>query len=118
MIKLTSQGVSVVLEGRVAIAPTLRGLVSTTTALGAEKTESIRGVVNISISVKYITEENFENLTTMFLTANNNISIEDTNRGKYYSNYYITGESMSLEEKEDIQNNAYYYVGGINLNKR
>ncbi|MGL6131807.1 MAG: hypothetical protein ACRCZ9_09370 [Fusobacteriaceae bacterium] len=118
MIKLESRGIVVVLEGKVEIVPTLRGLVSTTTTLGAEKTESIRGVVNITIGIKYITEDNFENLTAMFLTANNKISVEDTDRGKYYSNYYITGESINLEEKEDIQNNAYYYVGGINLNKR
>ncbi|MGL4425061.1 MAG: hypothetical protein ACRCZ1_08430 [Cetobacterium sp.] len=118
MIKLMAKGITVMFDGKISTAPTLRGLVSTTTVLGAEKTESVRGVVNVAINIQYISELDYENLTTVFLTSNNKLDIEDTDRGKYYSNYYITGESMQFEEKEDVKDNTYYYVGGINLNKR
>lgn len=118
MIKMSSNGIVVMFKGRLETIPTKRGLNVITTNIGAEKSESLRGVVNLSARIEYITEENYENLTTMFLTSNNKIDIEDMNRGRYFPNYYITGESIQLEEKEDIENNAYYYVGGIQLNKR
>ncbi|MGL6024874.1 MAG: hypothetical protein ACRC0F_09665 [Cetobacterium sp.] len=106
------------MDGKITIVPTIRNQVTTTTTLGSEKTEFIRGVINISVRVEYITDTNYDKLITLFLIANNRVDIEDMDRGKYYSNYYITGESIQFEENEDMQNNAYYYVGGINLNKR
>ncbi len=52
------------------------------------------------------------------MVSNNSLDIEDTDRGKYYSNYYISGTTLQLEEHEDTQNNTYYYMGGIQLAKR
>lgn len=118
MIKLSSQGITVMLKGKLGVTPSKRGLVVTTTNLGAEKSESIRNVINLTLNVEYMTEENFEHLTTLFLTANNRLDIEDMDRGKYYTGYYITGDSLSFTEKEDFVNSAYYYIGGLTLNKR
>ena len=118
MIVLKSDtGLKVELKGRISRVPSKRGLVVTETSLGVEKSENTRSVVNISVNIQYITEDEYFKLETMFMTANS-IDIEDSNKGVYYSKYYIVGADIQLEEKEDVENNAYYYVGGIQLNKR
>ncbi|MGL6101210.1 MAG: hypothetical protein ACRCZ9_11710 [Fusobacteriaceae bacterium] len=118
MVILRSQGIEVRIDGAITAIPTVRNQVTTTTVFGSEKTESVRGVINISVRVECITEDDYDKLITLFLVANNRVDVEDMDRGKFYSNYYITGESIQFEEKEDVKNNAYYYVGGMNLNKR
>ncbi|MGL6185540.1 MAG: hypothetical protein ACRC1T_09210 [Clostridium chrysemydis] len=118
MIKISSSGISVFFEGSIKRLPSKRGLSKTTTNVGLDKTEFVRGVVNLSITIDYMTEDDYDKLTTMFISSNNRIDIEDMNRGRYFSNYYIDGEMLELDEKEDIENNTYYYVGGIQLNKR
>lgn len=118
MIKLISKGITVTFDGNIRLVPTKRGLVKTSTAVGLDKTEYVRGVVNLNITIKYMTEDDYNKMITMFISDNNSIDIEDTSRGRYYSRYYIDGETLELEEAEDIENNTYYYFGGVQLNKR
>lgn len=118
MIRITSNGISVLFEGTIKRIPTKRGLVKTITNIGMDKTEFVRGVVNIVITIDYMTEDDYDRLSTIFITANNKIDIEDMDRGRYFSNYYIEGETLDLDEKEDVESNTYYYIGGIQLNKR
>lgn len=113
----SNNGLSVSLKGRIGRNPTKRGNNIIETNLGLEKTESTRSVINLQLTIQYITEEEYYKLETMFLTSES-VDIEDTNKGVYYSRYYIAGDTMSLEEKEDAEDKAYYYVGGIQLNKR
>lgn len=113
----SNNGLTVNLKGRINRSPTKRGNSVIETNLGLEKTENIRGVINLQLTIQYITEEEYYKLETMFLTSQS-VDIEDSNKGVYYSKYYIAGDTMSLEEKEDVENKAYYYVGGIQFNKR
>lgn len=118
MIKISSNNMSIVFDGSIKRVPAKRGLSKTTTNVGLEKTEFVRGVVNLHITIDYMTEDDYEKLITVFISSNNKIDIEDMNRGRYFSNYYIDGETLEFDEKEDIEYNTYYYIGGMQLNKR
>lgn len=118
MIKISSNNMSIAFEGSIKLIPTKRGLSKTTTNVGLEKTEFVRGVVNLRITIDYMTEDDYEKLITVFISSNNGVDIKDMNRGRYFSNYYIDGETIEFDEKEDVKNNTYYYIGGIQLNKR
>ncbi|MGL5098745.1 MAG: hypothetical protein ACRC6B_01710, partial [Fusobacteriaceae bacterium] len=95
----SNNGITVELDGRIARIPSKRGMVVVETNLGGEKSESIRPVVNLSVSVLHITEAEYFKLENMFFTSNY-IDIEDSNKGVYYTKYYISGDGLLFEEKE------------------
>ncbi len=111
-------GITISFEGAVNRIPTKIGANEVETNLGARKQEHVRAVVDLSIRIDNIPSEDYDNLEKIFMVSNNSLDIEDTDRGKYYSNYYISGTTLQLEEHEDTQNNTYYYMGGIQLAKR
>ncbi|MGL6167451.1 MAG: hypothetical protein ACRC0Y_04090 [Fusobacteriaceae bacterium] len=114
---ISNNGVSLEFDGKISRLPSKRGLSVVETNLGVEKSESIRPVVNLEISVLYISEEDYYKLESIFFTSTY-VDIEDSSRGVYYSKYYISGDRIQLEEREDVVSNTYFYVGGIQLNKR
>lgn len=111
-------GISIYFEGKISRKPTKLGVVETETNLGARKSEHTRAVIDLEIRVDYMSEENYDNLEKLFMVSNNKINLEDIDRGKYYSGYFIYGDSLEFSEQEDIENNAYYYTGGLQLKKR
>lgn len=117
MIYIRNKGVVIELEGKIKRLPSLRGYNSIETVHGVLKTERTRGVVNISIDIMYINDEEYRKLETLFLTNNNKVDIEDVDKGVYYTNYFIQGDSLNLEEKEDLSVYGYYYTGNLQLNK-
>ena len=80
--------------------------------------EKSRSVIDLDLTIKYISEDKYKQLQDIFLYSNNKLYIENLDEGKAYKNYYIQGDSMSLDEYEDIDNQVYYYKGTLILNKR
>ena len=118
MINISGKGINIILDGKIKRTPALRGYNSIETVRGVVKTEHTRGVVNIDIDITHIDHYNYEKLEVLFLSKNNKLEIEDIDRGVIYTNYYITGESLTLDEKEDLINCEYYYTGLLRLSKR
>lgn len=111
-------GITCHLSGVLTRIPTKIGQALIETNLGARKTEHTRSVIDFSLRIDYMSLEDYLELEKIFLVSNSDLDITDTDRGMYYSGYFIDGEMLQLEEKEDIKNNCYYYIGGIQLNKR
>lgn len=120
MIKITDKknGIVFSLKGKISRMPTKLGKSEIETTMGQRKSESIRGVVDLSIRVDNMSQDDYYNLEIVFLSSNNLLDIEDSDRGTYYSNYYLSDDTLGLEEKEDLENKTYFYVGGLKLSKR
>ena len=118
MIELNNGSISVEFEGKIKQTPTKRGHVSSTSIYGEELSEYTRGVINLSITIEYISESEYQNLIDLFFDYNDSIDVEDKSRGNLFKNYYITGDSISLTEAEDLINKVYYYTGSITMNRR
>lgn len=80
--------------------------------------EYTRGVIDLSITIEYMSEESYDNFKKIFLTSTNNLYIENDSDGKVYNKYYIKGDSYSFDKKENASTNEFYYEGSITLNKR
>lgn len=106
------------LEGNIVETPTKIGYKEETTIHGEIRGEFIRCVLNLNLTIKYISSENYEKLKDIFFYENNRIELTDTKKGKIYGNMYISGESLSLEEHVDKLHNIYYYSGNIIINSR
>lgn len=118
MIILKSKGITVSLEGTINRRPTKLGFSKIETINYRRKTESTRKVVDITINIQSMSEDDYLNFETMFLVANNSIDIEDTGSGTIYTNYYIPDETLNLEQKEDLETSRYIYTGSINFELR
>ena len=111
-------GIEVELEGSVKETPKKINYSEITTIRGSVFSESSRGVINLSLTIDYITEEDYYRLTDIFLYGNNSLLIEDLDTGRTYKNYFIQGESLSLDRMVDYDSKTYYYKGGLNIFKR
>lgn len=114
--KLT--GLSCQLEGKFKRTPTKRGYSEKMSNEGEMLGESIRAVIDLSLTIEKISQTDYDNLEKIFLTGNSRLDITDDSRAVEYNNYYIQGESFSLEEKEDYDTKTYYYTGGLIIKKR
>lgn len=111
-------GIVVNLDGKIKETPRKVNYQEIVSIRGVRFTEQARGVIDLSLDITYIDEDNYKKLQDIFLYSNNSLSIENLDKGKMYKNYYIQGDSMSLDEYEDIDNQVYYYKGTLILNKR
>lgn len=118
ILKDNKTGINVYFKGKINRRPSKIGSVKIETNLGGRKTEHTRAVVDLSIRVDYMSMEDYDNLEKIFMVSNNSIDIQDTDKGRYYSKYYISDDTLEFEEYEDIENNTYYYIGGFQLSKR
>lgn len=85
---------------------------------GSRFSEKSRSVIDLDLTIKYISEDKYKQLQDIFLYSNNKLYIENLDEGKAYKNYYIQGDTLSLDKYEDYENEKYYYKGGISLYKR
>ena len=85
---------------------------------GSRFSEKSRSVIDLDLNIKYISEEKYKQLQDIFLYSNSELYIENLDEGRIYKNYYIQGDTLSLDKYEDYENEKYYYKGGISLFKR
>lgn len=111
-------GTTVTLEGYLEETMRKRNFNEITTIRGGMISEHSRGVKDLTLNITYITESEYKKLQDIFLYSNERLYIEDEDRGVPYNNYFIQGETLSLTEYEDFENQIYYYKGGITLYKR
>lgn len=116
MIKLETTSLGCELKGQIKTTATKRGYNSVQTIYGQEKQEYTRGVINISLTVDYISDDNYEKLLDIFLSGNET-SISDVVQGGEYVDYIISGETLNLVKNVDFEKRKYYYSGTIELHK-
>lgn len=80
--------------------------------------EQTRGVVNITIEISFLSEDDYKKLKLIFLNSTSDLYVEDDDTGTTYSKYFIKGNTLALEKNEDIDTKEYYYKGSLPLNKR
>lgn len=114
----TKTNISCRFEGTITRTPSKRGHNEIMTNFGKIKTEKTRGVINLSISIDSMDEMNYSNLEKIFLSSNESLDIINYDRGVEYNGYFIQGETLSLDEKENNETKQYYYIGGITVYKR
>ena len=85
---------------------------------GTRFSEKSRSVIDLDLTIKYINENNYRQLQDIFLYSINKLYIENLDEGTVYKNYYIQGDTFSLDKYEDYENEEYYYKGSISLYKR
>ena len=112
-----SKNITVSFDGNIKRTPSLRGYVVTETALGVEKSESTRGVINMTINITHLSIEDYNSLELLFLTSST-FEVVNSNKGTHYLDYYISGDVLDLTENEDLRNNTYYYNGSIEIKAR
>lgn len=116
MIKLETTSLGCELKGVITTTVTKRGYNSVETIYGQEKQEYTRGVINITLTVNYMSDDNYEKLFDIFLSGNE-ISISDVTQGGEYIDYIISGETLNLVKNVDFEKRQYYYSGSIELHK-
>lgn len=119
MIQLYNEylNINIDMEGSITETPKRMNYSTITTNRGMVIQEYSRGVINITIDIKYMTSNNYEDLRTLFLYSDNKFIIEDLDNGSIYKGYGIEGETLSLTKEQDIVNGEYYYKGGLSLCK-
>lgn len=111
-------GVDCNLEGNLYEVGRKRNYNEITSIRGRIFTESSRPVKDLEIEVMYMSEDEYNKLMDMFLYSNDTLLISNTDDGKIYSNYFIKGDSFSLERKLNDKLKEYYYKGNITVWKR
>lgn len=114
----SSLGVDCNLDGVIKEVGRKRNYNEITSIRGKVFTESSRPVKDIDLEVVYMDEDDYNKLMDIFLYSNKNLIISDIDSGKIYSNYFIKGDTFSLERKIDDGNKVYYYKGNISIWKR
>ncbi|MGL5961940.1 MAG: hypothetical protein ACRCZ0_08305 [Cetobacterium sp.] len=109
--------IKVVFDGSIKRVPQLKGLIVTDTALGGEKSESIRGVINLEVNIRHLSQSEYAEMEALFMSSST-IDIIDNDKGSHYINYGIQGDTLDLEELEDSKNKTYYYAGSLRLNRK
>lgn len=104
-------------EGSLETVPTKIGSNETTTIYGRRVSEVTRFVFDIDVTINYLRELDYKNLAIMFGMAHD-VNIKDSETGEYYTGYYIFGDTLVLEKKEDYKNKEFYRSGSLRLNKR
>lgn len=112
------KGIYCSFEGFLQRIPTKIGNATYETALGRRKSEHIRNVIDINATIEYMSVSEYHKLEIMFLTANNSLEIEDLDNGILLTDYFITGDTLALTEKDDIEEHEKYYLGGLALGRR
>lgn len=118
MISLFGNGIAVNFEGKITRVPTHLGYTNIDTINYRRKSEKVRSVVDLNLTISNMSQEDYLNLETMFLTSVKSINITNTSTGESYKGYFLDGETLNLEPKEDFQNNVYIYTGNITLKRR
>lgn len=119
MIKITEEklGLNIVLDGDIKEIPTKINHNEIISIYGFRFTESARSVIDIQVNISYLDEQGYKDLQDIFLYSRGNIIVENLDKGRIYKNYYINGNTMSLDEYEDMELRNYYYKGTLLLNK-
>lgn len=117
-IKDNKLNLDIYFDGSIKEISSKKGYTKITSTRGVDFTEHIRGVINLQITIDYLTKEDYEKLKLMFFNSSSGLLINEDTTSKTYSNYYIDGETLSLDSYEDYINKIYYYKGGISLNKQ
>ncbi len=120
MIRVTDKniGVSVNFEGSIKEIARKINHNEIISIRGRRFSESSRGVTDLETRIEFLSEDDYGRLQDIFLLSNEKLEIEDLDTGKIYIDYYISGDSLSLDRQEDFMEKIYYYKGGITLFKR
>lgn len=108
----------ITLEGVINDSLEKRGFNEIMSTRGQYFHEHTRGVINITINVTNISEEEYKKLKLMFLNSTSNLYVEDDNTGVVYKDYFIKGNTLSFDKDEDLDTKTYFYKGTLPLNKR
>lgn len=114
----TNSGLSCTCVGKLSRQPSKRGYSEIESIRGQVFTEKVRSVINLNLTIDEMSEEDYFTLEKMFISDNMSLDIEDVDRGVEYSNYFIKGDSIQLEENENYDTKEYYYAGSLVLAKR
>lgn len=108
---------SVEFKGSIKPIPTRLGMNKVETIYNERVTETSRFVFDLQITMDYMDNDMFDNLSIMFGKAHV-ITIEDSDTGDYYTGYEISGDTLDLEKKEDYKTKKFYYKGSLKLEKK
>lgn len=114
----TNSGITCMCAGSLSRQPSKRGHNEIESIRGQVFTEQVRSVINLTLTIKEMPEEMYFNLEKIFMSEDSNLEIEDVDRGIEYTNYYIKGDSLQLEEDENYETKEYFYTGSVVLAKR
>lgn len=115
-LKDLTTGNELTLGGSIKPIPRKVGFNKVETIYGERKLESIRLLIDLELTIDYLHENDYFNITAMF-GQGNGLDIEDGDIGDFYTGYAIDGEYLDLEKKLDIKRKNYYYKGTISLIK-
>lgn len=110
-------GIYIYLDGRISETPTRLGANTIMSTRGRRFQEYTRSVIDLTLEVYHMSEEDYNSLKAMFLNPNSTLYIEDLDTGKTYIDYLFSDDRMSLSRMEDYGNKRYYYKGSLNLIK-
>ena len=103
-------------HGHVTENPKRLGVKTVMSTRGRRYQEYTRGVIELTLEIHSMSEEDYNSLVAMFLSPST-LYIEDLDTAKTYIDYLFADEGISLNRMEDYGNKQYYYKGNINLMK-
>lgn len=120
MIRITDKniGITISFEGELREKATRINHNEIISIRGRRFSESARSVIDLEAKIEFLSDDDYNKLQDIFLLSNKALEVEDLDTGKIYVNYYIIGDSLSLDRYEDFIEKIYYYKGGITLQKR
>lgn len=101
--------------GSIQKTPKKRNYNEITSLKGVVFQEFSRGVIDLTITIDYMSEEDYEKLELVFLNSVDKLVIEEYDTGKIYNNYMIQGDSLSLTSQENYSTGELYYKGNLVL---
>lgn len=104
-------------EGKISEVPTRLGAKTHMSISGRMFQEHIRNVINLTLEIYSMSEEDYNSLNAMFFSMQSPLYIEDSDTGKPYIDYLFADDRISLSRMEDYGNKRYYYKGSLNLIK-
>ena len=116
MLRIISDNFEVSAIGTLTKIPTLRGTNVTTSINQVKQKTSIRGLMEYTINIVKMEQEEYDKMINMFL-YDGEFSIIDTERNFEGNKYFIEEDTFSLAEIEDKKRKCYYYSGSFKVTK-
>lgn len=119
MIKITGEnGTSLEFIGTIAPVPEKRKTTLFDADNGTERTSYVRAVINYSITIPYLTQEEYDILEFIYFKENDVITVQDTNININQNKMYITNDGFSLTSTQSREDGKLYWSGTLSLRRR
>jgi hypothetical protein len=107
----------VTFKGSISDVPTKLLQNEVETIYGERVIESSRFVLDLTVAIDHMSIAEYNRLVIMF-GMSHIVNVEDTDTGEYYTKYYIAGDTLSLEDKEDYKAKLKYKKGALSMKKK